>query len=150
MILFVDNATNVQNISYICDEQPKKYLMNQHFCILCLGSNSGRHAHIAHARRALTRHFPDIRFGEEMETEAIGCGFLSPFSNQLARFSTLLSPEEVRSILKSIEKDNGRLPEDKAQGIVKLDIDLLMYDEQVLKPKDMEKDFVRQGLKAFK
>lgn len=105
---------------------------------------------MAHARQALTLHFPEIRFGEEMETEAIGSGFLSPFSNQLARFSTLLSAEEVRGILKSIEKESGRLPEDKAQGIVKLDIDLLMYDEQILKPKDLEKDFIRKGLETFK
>lgn len=129
--------------------QRKKYHMNQHYCMLCLGSNFERETHIPQARQALVLHFPTIRFGEEMETEAIGCGFLSPFSNQLALFATTLSPEEVRSILKSIEKENGRLPEDKAQGIVKLDIDLLMYDDQILKPKDMEKDFIRQGMKAF-
>lgn len=123
--------------------------MNHHSCLLCLGSNFERHAHIAQARQSLVHHFPGIRFGEEMETEAIGSGFLSPFTNQLARFSTLLSAEEVRTILKSIEKENGRLPEDKTQGIVKLDIDLLMYDGQILKPKDMEKDFVRKGLKAL-
>lgn len=123
--------------------------MNQHYCTLCLGSNFNRHTRIDQARRALAFHFPTIRFGEEMETKAIGCGFLSPFSNQLAQFTTALSQEEIRSILKSIEKENGRLPEDKAQGIVKLDIDLLMYDDQILKPKDMEKDFIRQGMKAF-
>ena len=101
---------------------------------------------MSQARKVLRFHFPNIRFGEEMDTEAIGSGFLSPFSNQLARFTTLLSVEEVRSILKSIEKENGRLPEDKAQGIVKLDIDLLTYDEQILKPKDLEKDFIRNNI----
>ena len=124
--------------------------MTPHSCFLCLGSNYYRTAYMAYARRGLEKHFPSIRFGKEMETEAIGSRFLSPFSNQLARFSTLLSPEEVRSILKSIEKENGRLPEDKMYGVVKIDIDLLMYDEQILKPEDMEKEFVRIGLEEFK
>lgn len=120
-----------------------------HTCLLCMGSNTGRKTHMENARKALAHSFPDIRFGAEMETEAIGSGFLSPFSNQVARLTTPLSAEEVRTILKSIEKENGRLPEDKAKGIVKLDIDLLMYDDTVLKPKDMEKCYVQEGLVAL-
>lgn len=120
-----------------------------HTCLLCMGSNTGRKTRMENARKALAHSFPDIRFGTEMETEAIGSGFLSPFSNQVARLTTPLSAEEVRTILKSIEKENGRLPEDKAKGIVKLDIDLLMYDDTVLKPKDMEKCYVQEGLVAL-
>ena len=120
--------------------------MNQHSCILCLGSNSDRHTRMEAARKALAISFPDIRFGREMTTEAIGNTFLSPFSNQLALFKTTFSAEEVRSILKQIEKENGRMPEDKAQGVVKLDIDLLIYDNTILKPDDMEKEFIRQEL----
>ena len=123
--------------------------MNQHSCLLCIGSNMARHIHMEDARKSLTEHFPDIRFGKEMETEAIGGNFLSPFSNQVATFATSLSAEEVRCILKGIERNNGRTTEDKAQGIVKLDIDLLMYDDQVLKPKDMEREFVKQGMEAL-
>ena len=123
--------------------------MNQHSCILCLGSNSDRHTRMEAARKALAISFPDIRFGREMTTEAIGNTFLSPFSNQLALFKTTFSAEEVRSILKQIEKENGRMPEDKAQGIVNLDIDLLIYDNTILKPDDMEKEFIRQELESF-
>ena len=84
-----------------------------------------------------------------MTTEAIGNKFLSPFSNQLAQFETMLSPEEVRAVLKQIEKDNGRMPEDKQQGIVKLDIDLLMYGNTILKPDDMNKKFIQQEIQTF-
>ena len=124
--------------------------MNHHSCLLCSGSNLDRLAHMESARRALAKAFPGIRFGREMETEAIGSGFLSPFSNQLAVFETSIPAEEVRAILKQIERDNGRTPDDKQQGIVKLDIDLLKYDETLLKPKDMEKDFVQAGLKELR
>ena len=123
--------------------------MNQHTCILCLGSNFYRIAHMAYAQRDLKKHFPTIRFSEEMETEAIGSRFLSPFSNQVASFETTLSSEEVRAILKQIERNLGRLPEEKSQGVIRIDIDLLMYDDCVLKPADMERDFVKEGLKSL-
>ena len=123
--------------------------MNHHFCLLCLGSNSNRHFHMEAARKALIELFPNIRFSAEMTTEAIGDKFLSPFSNQVAKIETSLTSEEIRNLLKQIEKDNGRLPEDKANGIVKLDIDLLTFDDLVLKPNDLEKDFVLEGISAL-
>ena len=123
--------------------------MNQHSCLLCLGSNSNRHFHMEEARKALMKLFPNIRFSKEMTTEAIGDKFLSPFSNQVARLETSLTIEEIRNLLKKIEKDNRRLPEDKEQGIVKLDIDLLTFDDLILKPNDMEKDYVLEGISSL-
>ena len=123
--------------------------MNLHTCLLCLGSNLDGATRLSAARHALLSHFPDIRFSQEMVTEAICTGFLSPFHNQVARFTTPLSAEEVRVILKQIERDNGRLPEDKANGIVKLDIDLLVVDEVVLKAKDLEREFVIRGMEEL-
>ena len=123
--------------------------MNLHTCLLCLASNLEAATRLSAARNALLSHFPDIRYGKEMITEAIGSGFLSPFHNQIASFNTSLSAEEVRTILKGIEQTQGRLPEDKSQGIVKLDIDLLMFDNTVLKPKDLEREFVIAGIKSL-
>ena len=123
--------------------------MTMHTCLLCLGSNLDASTRLSAARSALLSHFPDIRFSNEMVTEAIGSGFLSPFHNQVASLKTSLPAEQVRAILKSIEQGQDRLPKDKAQGIVKLDIDLLMYDDIVLKPKDMEREFVMEGMKSL-
>ena len=123
--------------------------MNLHTCLLCLGSNLDGATRLSAAHKALLSHFPDICFSNEMVTEAIGSGFLSPFHNQVTRLTTSLSAEEVRAILKSIEQAQGRIPEDKANGIVKLDIDLLVYDDGVLKPKDLEREFVKIGLEEL-
>lgn len=123
--------------------------MTTHSCLLCLGSNFDRTTHIASARRDLEKHFPGIRFGIEMETEAIGDKFLSPFCNQVALLRTPLSAQEVRTLLKRIEQNHGRMPEDKAQGIVKLDIDLLKYDDVVLKPADLDKPYVLAGMEEL-
>lgn len=120
-----------------------------HTCLLCLGSNFDATTHLSAARNALLSHFPEIHFSEEIVTEAIGSGFLSPFHNQIASLETSLSTEEVRTLLKGIEQAQGRLPEDKKQGIVKLDIDLLKYDDEVLKPMDMEREFVMEGIRQI-
>ena len=123
--------------------------MTMHTCLLCLGSNIEPSYRLSAARSALLFHFPEIRFSNEMVTEAIGSSFLSPFHNQVARLTTPLSAEEVRAILKGIEQVQGRLPEDKANGIVKLDIDLLVYDGCVLKAKDLEREFVIRGMEEL-
>ena len=123
--------------------------MSTHSCLLCIGTNYYRTANMAYARKDLEKHFPNIRFSKEMETEAIGSRFLSPFSNQVAIFTTAQDREQVRGILKLIERDNGRLPEDKAQGVVKLDIDLLKFDDEVLKPADLTLPYVQAGLKEL-
>ena len=123
--------------------------MITHSCLLCMGCNLDRTAHMTSARRDLENHFPGIRFGTEMETEAIGSGFLSPFSNQVALLHTSLSAQEVHTLLKQIERNHGRVPDDKAQGIVRMDIDLLTYDHVVLKPADIEKPYVQAGIEEL-
>lgn len=123
--------------------------MMSHTCLICLGSNLDATTHLSAARNALLSHFLEIYFSEEMVTEAIGNGFLSPFHNQVVSLKTSLSAEELRTVLKGIEQAQGRLPEDKAQGIVKLDIDLLKYDEVILKPNDMEREFVMEGIRQI-
>ena len=123
--------------------------MEQHSYLLCLGSNFKRHIHLAAARDSLQEQFTNILFGEEMETEAIGNNVLSPFSNQLAKLQTDLSLNDVSHILKEIEIANGRLVEDKAQGIVKLDIDILLADSSAIKPDDLKRDYIIRGMESL-
>ena len=101
------------------------------------------------ARNALSEAFPNIRFSEELETEAIGEGFFSPFSNQLATFQTSLTNDEIRQRLKIIEQNNGRMPQEKSQGIVKIDIDLLIHGSRILKPEDLKRDYIQQELERL-
>lgn len=123
--------------------------MNEHRCLLCMGSNTDRSKHLSEAREALTAAFPDVCFGRLMETEAIGDGFYSPFSNQLASFTTTLLPDAIHAFFKQLECHSGRMPGDKARGIVRLDIDLLMFDHEVLKPEDMKREYIRKGMEEF-
>ena len=69
------------------------------------------------------------------------------FSNQVACFHSDLCPEDVRIRLKNIEREAGRCPEDKPLEVVKLDVDLLMCEDCVLKPEDWKRAYVQCGLK---
>ena len=54
--------------------------------------------------------------------------------------------EIILQKLKAIEKRLGRMLEDKKKGIVKIDIDLLTYDGEVLKVNDWKREYVCQGV----
>jgi len=123
--------------------------MEQHICIISIGSNTNRNNNIKLAQKQLSLYFPDIRFGTEQNTLPVGMGNPAHFTNQLAKASTSLTIEEVKNIFKQIESRAGRLSEDKKNEIVKLDIDLLMYDSLVLKKSDMKRDFILTELEEL-
>lgn len=102
-------------------------------CTLCLGSNTDAERNLGKARIMLTALLPDICWEEARWTEPVDFPNPALFLNQIASFGTRMSCEELRLHFKEIERQCGRLPEDKGQGIVRIDIDLLTYGEQVLK-----------------
>lgn len=122
---------------------------NNRVCVICLGSNLEACSHLTEARNVLERLFPDVVFGEQIDTPAEGVVGQADYVNVAARFTTQLTAEQVVWRLKQIEKENGRRPEDKQSGRIPLDIDLLMYGDQILKPQDMEKDYVRLAFQSL-
>jgi 2-amino-4-hydroxy-6-hydroxymethyldihydropteridine diphosphokinase len=124
-------------------------VMKQHRCLISIGSNTNRDVNIKLAQKELSIHFKGIYFGKEQDTIPIGMSNPAYFTNQLAKCSTTLSIDEVKNIFKKIESQAGRLSDDKMDGIIKLDIDLLIYDNLILKENDMKKEFIIEGLKEF-
>jgi len=59
---------------------------------------------------------------------------------------TTLSHSEITPLLKAIEKAAGRSKELKAVGIIPIDIDLIQWNDLVLKPEDLTRSYVRKGL----
>lgn len=114
--------------------------MSQHTCYLTLGSNVSA-AYVRLARERLTRLFPGIRFGNEQQTLPIGLRNPALFTNQTARFETILAPDEIHPLLKHIEHAAGRTPEEKAREIIRLDIDLVRYDQKIIRPDNWKQFF---------
>lgn len=117
--------------------------------ILCLGSNLDKEKNVERAVERLRAHFISIRFAEPVYTESFDCPVPTTFLNQVAMAYSFESAEEIRSRLKEIERALGRRPEDKALGRVPVDIDLLCWNEQVLKPDDLGRDYVLAGIRSL-
>lgn len=114
--------------------------------IIVLGSNHEQEKNVGFAMNQLSQNFPGVRFSRLLWTEPIGMENSPRFVNALAIAFTDLPEPTVVSVLKGIERQCGRTKEEKSQGIVKLDLDLLLYGDTRRKEEDWERDYVKQLL----
>ena len=98
-----------------------------------IGSNIDRDKHICEAIIALKRDFPDVVLSQPVESEAEG--FDGPdFINLCAGFETTLSYEDLKAYLVGLEKRQLRVRGEKKYDSRTLDIDILLFGDEVLKP----------------
>lgn len=116
-----------------------------HSATICLGSNIGLQAidKIKSASQSLT------------DVGAIVChssvyGSPSGYLNEVLVLHTSLDSDELLTFTKDLEHRLGRRPEHKAQGIVPIDIDIVIYDDDVLRPLDYDSAYFNQGLEELK
>ncbi len=115
--------------------------------VLGLGSNYHKEANMAEAKRLLIDSFPSLCFSEDELTEPIGCSIpMDDFLNCVAIGTTQEDLSEVQRSLKAMEHSLGRCPEEKALGHIAVDIDLLQWNDQPLKPQDLARDYIVRGL----
>ncbi|MDO5664422.1 MAG: 2-amino-4-hydroxy-6-hydroxymethyldihydropteridine diphosphokinase [Bacteroidia bacterium] len=117
--------------------------------LVSLGSNIYSKQNIDKAKRMLAYYFPDVMFSQSVITIEEDERNFFPFRNVLAVFNNELPPEEIVQKLKSIEFAMGRQPKDKEMGKIIIDIDLLQYGDQILRPEDYEKEYVQTLLKEI-
>ena len=111
--------------------------------LVSLGSNIYSKQNIDRARRMLAHYFPDVVFTPSIITTATDEIYSFPFRNVLAVFYSDLPSEEIVQKLKMIEFAMGRQPRDKDTGKVIIDIDLLQYGDEILRPDDYERAYVQ-------
>jgi 2-amino-4-hydroxy-6-hydroxymethyldihydropteridine diphosphokinase len=123
--------------------------MKQNKIILSLGSNRESAANIRQADELLCAYLTSVSFSEAVYTEAVGLPEGGKFLNQVAIGYTKEHPEVIRQTLKQMERLLGRTPEGKANGCIPIDIDLLQWNEQVLKPADLEREYIVSLLRTL-
>ena len=117
--------------------------------LLSIGSNTFAKTNIDKAKRMLAYLFPNIVFSDPILSEPEDDNFKYLFRNILACCTTDLNLEEVINKIKQTERAVGRTPKDKYQGKVIIDIDILKYDDEVIRPQDLEREYVQQLLAIF-
>ncbi|WP_105264588.1 2-amino-4-hydroxy-6-hydroxymethyldihydropteridine diphosphokinase [Pseudoalteromonas sp. T1lg76] len=97
---------------------------------ISLGSNINKRENLLNGLSALRQHFGVLQHSNVYESEAVGFNG-SNFYNSVAGADTDMSLAQVCSLLKQIERDNGRTPDDKKFSPRTLDLDLLFYDDVI-------------------
>lgn len=110
--------------------------------LISIGTNVNRETNLALCHELLNDAFSEIVYSNTSITTPYGNTYKDDFLNQLAFVYTSEAKEEVHKQLKSIEKKIGRNTTDKVNGKVKIDIDLVIWNEEVLKPDDMERSYI--------
>lgn len=117
--------------------------------ILCLGSNRDKERNIELADQLLRDHFVSIYFSEAVYTEPMDMRDPSLFLNQVATAFTSEEPDQLIDLFKQIEKKLGRTPEDKQNENILIDIDLLQWNDRVLKPHDLQRPYIQSALRSL-
>lgn len=121
--------------------------MNTHVLYISIGTNLATADQVmAWTKRRLAEAFRGkARYSTIVHTEPINFPSERPFTNQLAIIETTVPTPLARPLLKSIERQLGRNEADVKRGVVRLDLDLLMLDGQLLKPEDWEFPHIRDA-----
>lgn len=117
--------------------------------LLSIGTNMDREANLALCHEKLDSLFAGISYSKTSVTPPYGMVYKDDFLNQLAIIYTTKTKDEVYEILKIVEKQIGRNNTDKAQGKVKIDIDLIIWNDEVLKPADLSRSYIADLLPSL-
>ncbi len=99
---------------------------------ISIGSNIDKEANIASSLRALENQFGTLIVSSTFETEPIGFSGEN-FYNLVVGFDCELEAKEVARLLKKIEREHGRTHDSKKFSPRTLDLDLILYGDQVIR-----------------
>ncbi len=117
-----------------------------HSVLISLASNNEQEKNLSEARKALTQVLISPDYTPAVWTEPYGKKEGTLYLNQLVSAQTDLDNDELNGRLKDIEKTQGRDDEARRQGLVPIDLDLLLYDQQRFHLRDWQRPYIQQLL----
>ena len=117
--------------------------------VISIGSNSGdRGYQMSQIVTLLNDLFNNISVSDIYETPAIN-GKDAPYLNGVIIGHTSMNLDEAVKTLKELERNQGRRPELKIQGIVPIDIDVVIWNDEIVRMRDYEQDYFSQGYRQL-
>lgn len=117
--------------------------------VIGIGSNSAdRQQQMVCAIEYLTTLFSEVRVSSVYETPALN-GKDASYLNSVAIAKTDMELLEATSALKQWEKQCGRTPESKSLGSIPIDLDIVVWNDEVLREKDFSYSFFTKGYKEL-
>lgn len=117
--------------------------------VFSIGSNSGdRTSNVQIGIKCLSSLLSDFECSHIYATPDCHGGYRE-YINAVAKGTTTLSPEQIDKHCKEFEISNGRDCKAREAGDVPLDIDLVIYDDTILRPKDFAREFFKIGYESI-
>lgn len=117
--------------------------------VLSIGSNSSdREWQMSQTIKRLRENFKVVAVSEIYETEAVN-GVDAPYLNAVAVASTSMTYEDVLSFTKQWETICGRTPASKLQGVIPVDLDVVVWDGEIKRERDYEHEYFARGYKQL-
>ncbi|MBR5332670.1 MAG: 2-amino-4-hydroxy-6-hydroxymethyldihydropteridine diphosphokinase [Muribaculaceae bacterium] len=117
--------------------------------VIGIGSNSKDcQQQMACAMEHLATLFYEVKVSSVYETPALN-GKDASYLNAVAIAKTDMELSQATSCLKQWEKQCGRTPESKLQGSIPIDLDIVVWNDDVLREKDFSYSFFTKGYKEL-
>lgn len=115
--------------------------------VIAVGSNHEPETHIASARSVIEKAHPVSQWSVFEKTQAIGDHIKSPFLNGVVYVETDWDQEKLKTWLKEVENQEGR--DRQQEALVTLDLDIIMWNGQVVDPDFFQKGFLKKMLREL-
>lgn len=121
---------------------------HNHAVVIALGTNIDHNRNMDKAMSLISRAVRDVRCSHRIWTEPIGMTS-DKFLNMLIAGFCELSLQELKMGIKSIERECGRTTEEQRNGIVRMDIDILKYDNKTEHADDWDREYIKELIKEL-
>jgi len=122
--------------------------MNNRY-IVSIGSNSDAEQKTYEVRQILTDLFDNVAFSAFRWTSPVGAHYTQPFYNGAVCFESNLDAVDLKAQLKTIETKLGRTPEQKKEGIVPMDLDIIVCNEEIIHPDYQRFPWVKEAVDSL-
>lgn len=118
-----------------------------HEAIVCVASNTDAWDSVIEVFKTRTSNEldPEATFSPIYSTLSVTDG-TTRYHNMVGRLSCDMTMDELGALMKQWEREAGRVPHSK---VVPLDIDVVVFDGQVVRPRDFAQEYFKIGYKAL-
>ncbi len=114
-------------------------------CTIGFGSNApDREKNVRRAIDYISERLTDVKVSSIYDTPAVS-GDGSTYTNAVLHGRTSMSSEQLVTLLKDYETMEGRASSHEQEGVVVIDLDLVIYDSRILRPRDFERHYFNRG-----
>lgn len=117
--------------------------------VISIGSNDRcRESNVEQCLEFLRHRFPETRFSAVYNTPASN-GRDADYLNVVMEGTCSDDFDKTKSLLKLYETAHGRTPASKLTGQVPIDLDIVMWNGEVVRQRDFNQDYFQIGWKQL-